>query len=102
MGPSSAEETQNRGNEAKNSLKTNEVAQTMCAEPTHSCEENGPKRSEETGDSTQSPPVDGPDSVPGRRGKCTGAALYGPGRVDTRAPLEETDIVTESPFDLQT
>jgi len=36
-GPSSAENTQNRGNEAKKSLKTNEVAQTNCAKRTHSC-----------------------------------------------------------------
>ena len=33
---SSAENTQNRGNEAKNSLKTNELSKTMCAKPTHS------------------------------------------------------------------
>ncbi len=32
-----AEKTQNRGNEAKNSLKTNEVGETMCAKPTHFC-----------------------------------------------------------------
>ncbi len=34
------EKTQNSGNEAKNSLKTNEVTQTMCAKPTHFCAQN--------------------------------------------------------------
>ena len=34
------EKTQNRGNEAKNSLKTNEVGKTMCPKPTHSCARN--------------------------------------------------------------
>jgi hypothetical protein len=34
------ENTQNRGNEAKNSLKTNEVAQTDCANQTHPCARN--------------------------------------------------------------
>jgi hypothetical protein len=34
------ERTQNRGNEAEKSLKTNEVGKTMCAKPTHSCARN--------------------------------------------------------------
>jgi len=34
------EETQNRGNEAKKSLKTNEVSKTMYAKPAHSCARN--------------------------------------------------------------
>ena len=38
--PQYSEKTQNRGNEAKNSLKTNEVSKTMCAKPTHSCARN--------------------------------------------------------------
>jgi hypothetical protein len=42
MGPSAAEETQNRGNEAKKSLKTNEVSQTICAKRTHSCARKAP------------------------------------------------------------
>ncbi len=35
MGPPSAEKTQNRGNEAKKSLKTNEVTKRNCANRTH-------------------------------------------------------------------
>jgi hypothetical protein len=35
-----AENTQNRGNEAKKSLKTNEVGKTICAKSTHSCARN--------------------------------------------------------------
>jgi hypothetical protein len=57
MGSSSAENTQNRGNEAKKSLKTNEVGETMCANPTHSCARNASKPGEETGDSRQCPAV---------------------------------------------
>ena len=40
--PRPAEKTQNRGNEAKNSLKTNEVVKTMCAKPTHFCAPEAP------------------------------------------------------------
>jgi hypothetical protein len=44
-----AENTQNRGNEAKNSLKTKEDAKTMRAKPTHSCARNVSKEARERG-----------------------------------------------------
>ncbi len=57
MGPSSAEKTQNRGNEAKNSLKTKEVTQTDCANQTHSCARNARNEAKKGGTSRQSVPV---------------------------------------------
>jgi len=56
------------------------------------------KRSEKAGVSMQRRAVGGQNSAPGRRGDGAGAVLYGPGRVDTRTPREETDIMTESPL----
>ena len=75
------EETQNRGNEAKKSLKTNEVAQTTSAKQTHFCARNASKGSEKGGDSIEGPSAGGQDSVPGRR--------------------KAADIITESPLDCQ-
>ena len=46
---SADEKTQNRGNEAKKSLKTNEVGKTICAKPTHSCARNASKEAKERG-----------------------------------------------------
>jgi hypothetical protein len=53
------EKTQNSGNEAKNSLKTNEVAQTTSAKQTHFCARNASKGSEKGGDSIEGPSVGG-------------------------------------------
>jgi hypothetical protein len=44
-----AKKSQNRGNEAKNSLKTKEVTKTMRAKPTHSCARNASKEAKERG-----------------------------------------------------
>ena len=46
-------ETQNRGNEAKKSLKTNEVTETIGAKRTHSCARKRGKRSPKSGISMQ-------------------------------------------------
>jgi len=46
---SADENTQNRGNEAKNSLKTNEVGKTTCAKPTHSCARNASNEAKKPG-----------------------------------------------------
>jgi hypothetical protein len=99
--PVFGETTQNRGNEAKNSLKANEVGKTMCAKPTHSCAQNASKPSEETADSRQSPAAGGQDSAPGRPSGGAGTVLNGSGRVDTQTPSQETDIITESPLNFQ-
>jgi hypothetical protein len=48
-GLSPAEKTQNRGNEAKKSLKTNELGKTMCAKRTHSCARNASKEAKKAG-----------------------------------------------------
>jgi hypothetical protein len=55
MGPSAAEETQNRGNEAKKSLKTNEVSQTICAKRTHSCARKAPNEAKKEGSGCKTP-----------------------------------------------
>ena len=57
MGPSSAEKTQNRGNEAKKSLKTNEVTQAICADQTRFGARNARNEAKKGGNSLQSAPV---------------------------------------------
>ena len=55
--PRPAEKTQNRGNEAKNSLKTNEVTQTICADQTRFGARNARNEAKKGGNSLQSAPV---------------------------------------------